>query len=422
VPAQPRAPKQVSPVALGAAILVVLLIVGGGIAVLVIASGGPSVPTPKPLPPPTGELANKGGPAPPDHGNNGKQTGPNPKQPDPKENTKPPEKKSDPPLAGTQIHGSGSTFIKPAMEYWTNLYELKTGVKIKYDGIGSGRGVENMIDKVLDFGCTDAYLTDPQIKKAKEKYGEVVHVPLALGAVVVTYNLEIKQQLRFSGEVLVDIYLGKITKWNDPAIVASNPGVATDLPNLDITVIRRSDVSGTTAIWTEYLSKVKPEWADKVGTGTTVKWPVGEDAEKNDGVAKAVSRKPGAIGYVELSFALERNLKYAQVRNVADEYIQPTLESVTAAANASIQAIGDDLRYSLTNAAGKESYPISGTTWLVVYADQSAQKQKGKELVRFLNWCVTDGQPKLKDLRYAPLPEKLASRVRERIGSIQTSE
>jgi phosphate transport system substrate-binding protein len=415
-PARPR--QQLSPVAIGAALVIVLLIVGGGIAVLVISSGGSNMPTPRtPVgPPPEGHTGPPGpgttGPAPkpPDT-----TTGPGPKQPDPKKENNPP------PVAGVPIKGSGSTFIKPAMEYWTKLYEEKSGVKIEYVGNGSGRGILNMTDKVTDFGCTDAFMTEAELNKAKEGVGEVLHIPLAMGAVVVTYNLpDVKKQLIFRGENLADIYLGNITKWNDPAIVANNPGV--DLPDMAITVIHRSDPSGTTAIWTEYLSKVSKPWAEKVGTGTTVKWPVGEEAEKSDRVAKAVRDTVGAIGYVELSFALERNLKYAQIKNRVEKPIQPSLESVTAAANASLQEINPDLRYSLTNPPGEESYPISGTTWMVLYLDQTGTRKKGKELVKFLQWAVTEGQPRLKDLRYAPLPPKLVNLVKEKINGILTSD
>jgi phosphate transport system substrate-binding protein len=328
-----------------------------------------------------------------------------------------------PPLTGVEIKGSGSTFIKPAMDYWTDLYEKKTGVKVTYVGNSSGSGVQNMLDRVSDFGCTDAFISDAQLKKIRESSGDVLHLPLAMGAVVVTYNLEVKKQLVFRGDILADIYLGKITKWNDPAIIANNPGV--DLPDLPITVIHRSDSSGTTAIWTEYLSKVSKTWADKVGTGTTVKWPVGDEDAKNQGVAKKVNQTVGAIGYVELSFALERNLRYAQVYNKNEtKPIQPSLESVISAANAALQEItkDSDLRYSLTLPPGEESYPICGTTWMVVYLDQTGAKKKGKELVKFLEWAVTEGQPKLKDLKYAPLPEKLVARVKEKIASIQTSD
>jgi phosphate transport system substrate-binding protein len=306
------------------------------------------------------------------------------------------------------------------MEYWASAYEKQTGVKLKYDGIGSGRGVENMIDRVLDFGCTDAFMTDAQLAKAKATNGDVVHIPLAMGAVVVTYNLpEVTTQLRFTGPVLADIYLGKIKKWNHPSIAASNPDAT--LPALDITVVHRSDSSGTTHIWTDYLGKASPtEWAVKVGAGTVVKWPLGEEAEKSDGVAKAISRKLGAIGYVELSFALQRNLRYGQVKNLNDRFVEPTLESVTAAANASLQTIPPDLRYTLTDPIGDESYPIAGTTWAVVYVSQPGPK--GKELVRFLRWLVHDGQAHLRPLRYSPLPARLVARVEEKLAAIQTGE
>lgn len=321
--------------------------------------------------------------------------------------------------ASVIITGSGSTAIKPAMEYWASLYEQQTGVKIKYDGIGSGRGVDNMIDKVLDFGCTDAYMTDAQLAKAQSTNGEVIHIPLVMGAVVATYNLpESPKQLRFTGQVLADIYMGKIQKWNHESIKASNPGVT--LPDRDIVVIHRSDSSGTTYIWTDYLSKVSPEWDTKAGRGNTVKWPVGEEADKSDGLAKTVSRKIGAIGYVELSFALERNLKFAQVKNAAGGYVDPSLDSVTAAANASLQKINDDLRYTLTDPPGDDSYPIAGTTWLVAYKNQPGAK--GKELVKFLRWAVHEGQEHLSDMRYAPLPPNLSQRIDEKIATFRTGK
>jgi phosphate transport system substrate-binding protein len=322
-----------------------------------------------------------------------------------------------PTSANVTITGSGSTAIKPAMEYWASIYEQQTGIKIKYDGIGSGRGVDNMIDKVLDFGCTDAYMTDAQLAKVKDAKGEVIHIPLVMGAVVATYNLpDLTKQLRFTEKVLADIYLGKIRKWNHESIRASNPGVS--LPDMNIEVIHRSDNSGTTFIWTDYLSGVSSEWKDRVGKGTTVKWPLGEDAEKNDGVAKAVSKKTGALGYVELSFALERNLNFAQVRNSADRWINPSLESVTAAANASLEIIPSDLRYTLTNPPGDNSYPIAGSTWVVMYRNQPGAK--GKELVKFLHWAVHDGQKHLADMRYAPLPPNLVQRIEDKLASIRT--
>src|SRR5262249_34576893 len=236
---------------------------------------------------------------------------------------------------------------------------------------------------------------------------------------VATYNLpDVSGQLRFTGPVLADIFLGKIRKWNHDAIAASNPSVT--LPDLEITVIRRSDVSGTTFIWTDYLKKASAEGEAKVGVGTTVKWPVGEDAEKNDGVAKGVSRKIGAIGYVELSFALERNLKFARVKNQNERYIEPSLESVTAAANAALRIIPPDLRFTLTDAPGEDSYPIAGTAWAVVYVNQPGAK--GKELVKFLRWAVHDGQTHLRQLRYAPLPPSLVARIDEKLAAIQTGD
>ncbi|HKA08109.1 MAG TPA: phosphate ABC transporter substrate-binding protein PstS [Gemmataceae bacterium] len=323
------------------------------------------------------------------------------------------------PASGAVLTGSGSTFIKPAMEHWAPLYEQQTGVKIKYDGIGSGRGVDNMIDRVLDFGCTDAPMTDAQLAKARAVYGEVVHIPLAMGAVVATYNLpDLLGQLRFTGAVLADIFLGKIRKWNHSAIAASNPGV--ELPDLDIMVVHRLDSSGTTFIWTDFLSKASAEWQAKVGTGTIVRWPIGEEGEKNDGVAKAVSRKVGAIGYVELSFALERNLNVGSVKNQSGSYVEPTLESVTAAAQASLRTIPADLRYTLTDAPGADSYPIAGTAWAVLYVRQTGPKSK--ELVKFLQWAAHDGQVHLKKLRYAPLPARLVAIIDEKLAAMQAAE
>jgi len=330
------------------------------------------------------------------------------------------EPKIDPkigPASDIVITGSGSTFIKPAMDYWTRLYEEKYGIKITYSGIGSTRGVENMVDRVLDFGCTDAFMTNKQLEKARDKHGDIIHIPLALGAVVVIYNLpdDVKGQIRLTGALLADIYLGKIKKWNDDSIAASNPGIT--LPDLDITVVRRSDGSGTTAIWTDFLHKANPLGWGAERVGTTITWPVGEDAEKNDGVAKAVSRKKGTIGYVELSFALERNLKFAQVKNRAEKFVQPSLENVTAAANAALQEVPPDLRFTLTDPPGEDSYPIVGMSWAIIYANQPGPK--GKELVKFLRWAVHDGQSNLKALRYSPLPAKLVAKIDEKLAGIQ---
>jgi phosphate transport system substrate-binding protein len=322
-----------------------------------------------------------------------------------------------PPLV---LKGSGSTFINSAMQHWTPLYEKQTGVKIEYSGIGSGRGVANLVDRVLDFGCTDAFLTDAELAKARESGGAVVHIPLAMGAVVVTYSLpDLDEPLQFTGPVLADIYLGKITKWNHQSIAACNRHLKSPLPDLDITVIHRSDQSGTTFIWTDFLNQASPAEWDKVGVGTLVKWPVGRGAEKNQGVAKAVLQTRGAIGYVELTYALENNMRVARVKNDV-KFVEPTLESVTAAANAKLLTIPADLRYTLTNAPGEESYPIAGTTWAVVYTHQSGAK--GRELVKFLRWATHEGQEHLPALRYAPLPPNLVTRIDEVLGTIRVSE
>jgi phosphate transport system substrate-binding protein len=324
-----------------------------------------------------------------------------------------------PRAAGLVLSGSGSTFIKPAMDHWLPLYEKQTGIRIEYTGIGSGRGVANMLDKVLDFGCTDAFLTDAELAQARKIGGEVVHVPLAMGAVVATYTLpDVKTKLRFTGAVLAMIYLGNITRWNDDAIAACNPGVS--LPNLEIKVIRRSDSSGTTFIWTDYLNKAYPgEWG-KVGVGNSVNWPVGVGERKNEGVAQAVRDTVGAIGYVELSYALENSMPVALVKNQNGKYVEPTLESVTAAATALLRTIPADLRYTLTDAPGEDSYPIAGTAWAVVYVNQSGAN--GPELVRFLRWTAHEGQEHLKSLRYAPLPPSLVARVDEMIASIRVTD
>src|SRR5262245_61199495 len=314
------------------------------------------------------------------------------------------------------LAGGGSTFIQRAMDRWAVVYERETGVRVKYDGIGSGRGVESMIGRKLDFGCTDAPLTDAQLATARAASGDVLHIPLALGAVVATYNLpDVAGPLRFTGPVLADIFLGKIRKWNHRSIATSNPGVR--LPDLDIVVVHRADSSGTTFIWTEYLGKVSADWRTKVGPAATkVNWPLGEEGDKNDGVARAVSRRVGAIGYVELAFALERNLNVSLVQNQTGRYVEASLESVAAAADAALQTIPPDLRYTFTDAPGADSYPIAGTTWAVLYAKQTGRT--GRELLRFVRWATHEGQVHLRELQYAPLPPRLVERLDEALAAI----
>jgi len=325
-----------------------------------------------------------------------------------------------PPVAptGVVIKGGGSTFAQPAVEVWSERYSSSTGVKVDYDAVGSSRGVRQMTEQVIEFGCTDAPLTVDQFRSAQGIAGEVVQIPIVLGAVVPTYNLPgVPTQLRFTGSVLADIYLGKITRWNDPAIKSSNPNVADNLPDLPITVVCRSDGSGTTFIWTDYLSKVSSEWKQKIGAKSEPQWPVllaAPDGKSravlgkgNDGVAQVVSRTNGSIGYVELSYAVQYNLAVGSVRNSAGKYVEPSHKGVTAAASEAV--VKPDLSFSLTDMLGDESYPISGATWAVFYRNQPAAKRA--ELVRFLRWVVHDGQAILPELKYAALPNELAKKI-----------
>ncbi|QJW96036.1 phosphate ABC transporter substrate-binding protein PstS [Frigoriglobus tundricola] len=311
--------------------------------------------------------------------------------------------------SGVVLTGEGSSFVDPMMQHWAGLYQPAAGVTVKYTKSGSSAGVRALLDKRVMFSGTDAHLTNAQLLEAEAIGGPVVHVPLVMGAVVVTYNLPgEKKTLRFNSAVLADIYLGKITKWNDDALRACNPGVA--FPNLPITVAHRKDGSGTTFIWTDYLSKVSGEWKAGPGVGNVIQWPVeGVGADKNDGMANEVRRTVGAIGYVEHGFALTKNLPFANIENEAGEYVAPTLASVTAAAAAELQTCPADLRFRFTNARGRESYPISGITWAVLYKKQPAGT--GKPLVEFLRWAVHDGQKYATDLQYAPLPPALVKRI-----------
>ncbi len=302
-----------------------------------------------------------------------------------------------------RLNGEGSTFVYPLMTKWASEYDKAKGVQVNYKSTGSGAGIQQMISKTEDFGCTDAPLNDEQLAKAKQEGGDVVHVPLAMGAVVPIYNLpEVKRPIRFSGKVLADIYLGNIKKWNDPALAKLNPGV--ELPDQDILTVHRSDGSGTTYIWTDYLSKVSDEWKDQVGRGTSVNWPGrGVAAKGNEGVSGKVSQSGGSVGYVELIYAVQNKIGFGHVQNKQGAFPEPSLESVTAAAKGAMTNIPDDLRYSLTNASGKDSYPISGTTWAVVYVNQPPDKAPA--LKEFLRWVTHEGQQYTQDLTYARLPD-----------------
>jgi phosphate transport system substrate-binding protein len=301
------------------------------------------------------------------------------------------------------------------MSRWASEYDKRTGVQVNYQSIGSGGGIQQMIVKTFDFGCTDAPLNEEQLQKARETNGEVVHIPLVMGAIVPAYHLaEVEEPLRFTGAVLADIYLGKITKWNDAALKDLNPSAA--LPDQEISVVRRSDGSGSTFIWVDYLSKVSPQWKETVGVGTSVNWPVGLGQKGTEGVAGQVKRTPGSMGYIELTYALQNNIKYGLVQNREGEFVQANLESVTAAAAGALAEIPDDLRYSLTDPPGKEAYPISGTVWAVIYVNQPPGK--GKAVVDFLRWVTHEGQEHAAALHYARLPQGLIPRVEQQLDKV----
>jgi phosphate transport system substrate-binding protein len=290
---------------------------------------------------------------------------------------------------------------------------VKPNVKLDYQSIGSGGGIKQLKEQTVDFGASDAPMKDEDLKSAP---GEILHVPTVLGAVIITYNLEgVTQPLRFSPEVIADIFLGKIKKWNDPKIVADNPGVT--LPSSDITVVHRSDSSGTSAVFTDYLSKVSAEWKEKVGAGTSPSWPTGHGGKGNEGVTGQVKNTPNTLGYVELAYAVQNKLPVAQIKNASGNFITPSIDAVTAAASGSLATTPDDLRVSITNAAGADAYPISSYTYILVYKAQK-DAAKGKALVDFLWWGIHDGEGFAKDLQYAPLPADIVKRAEAKINSV----
>ena len=321
--------------------------------------------------------------------------------------------------AATALKGSGSTFVKPIMDKWVAEYAKDHDtVSINYQGTGSGAGINQMTDKAVDFGCTDAVMKKEQLDKAKENGGDVVHIPLVMGGIVPAFNVPGVQELKLSGEVLAEIYLGKITKWNDAKIKADNPDAK--LPDMDVLVVTRADSSGSTNIFTEYLTKVSPDFKKEVGSGTTVKWPrgiKGSAEPQTSGVAGFVTKNPGAIGYVELFYALQNKIAFASVKNKEGKFVKANLESITKAADASLKSIREDLRFSLTNAPGEESYPISGATWAVLYVNQPGDKSK--DLVAFLTWATHHGQKYCKDLDYAGLPKGLVEKIDEKLKTIK---
>jgi phosphate transport system substrate-binding protein len=318
-----------------------------------------------------------------------------------------------PGIAQTNLNGAGATFPNPMYSKWFSEYhKLHPDVQINYQAIGSGGGIRQVINGTVDFGATDGPMTDDMLKEAKFK---ILHMPTVLGADVPAYNVPgVSGELKFTPEALAGIFMGKITKWNDPAIAGANPGVK--LPDKDIVVNHRSDGSGTTYIWTDYLSKVSKEWESQVGRGTSVKWPVGLGGKGNEGVAGSIRQVPGSIGYIELIYAVQNNITYGLVKNSAGNFVKASLESVTAAA-ASSPDMPADFRVSITNAPGKNAYPISSFTWLLI-PEQSKDPAKGKILADFLNWMVTDGQKMTEALSYAPLPAGVVKKEKEAIKQV----
>jgi phosphate transport system substrate-binding protein len=310
------------------------------------------------------------------------------------------------------INGAGATFPYPIYSKWFDEYaKVDPSVRFNYQSIGSGGGQKQILAQTVDFGASDGPMSDENLSKAP---GKILHIPTVAGAVVITYSLDGNPALKLDGETIADIFLGKIKKWNDPKIAAANP--AAKLPDKEIVVVHRSDGSGTTYIWTDYLSKISPEWKTKVGTNTSVNWPTGIGGKGNEGVAGQIKQTLGALGYVELIYAVQNKMPYAEVKNAAGEFVKPTLESVTAAL--ATADIPDDFRFSMTNAPGKDAYPIAGATWLLVYQQQK-DATKGKKLVEFLKWALTDGEKMAKDLQYAPLPDSVQQRALKRIDEIK---
>jgi phosphate transport system substrate-binding protein len=313
----------------------------------------------------------------------------------------------------TTLNGAGATFPYPMYSKWFSEYnKLHPDIQFNYQSIGSGGGIRQVLAGTVDFGATDGPMTDEQLSQAKTK---ILHIPTVLGADVPAYNIPgVREELKFTPELLANIFLGKITSWNDAAITKANPGV--NLPNQPIIVIHRSDGSGTTYIWTDYLSKVSTDWKNQPGKGTSVKWPVGLGGKGNEGVAGMIRQMQGSIGYVELIYAVQNHIAYGSVKNAAGQFVKASLDSVTAAA--SVKNMPVDFRVSITNAPGKDAYPIASFTWLLI-PTPSKDAAKAKIIADFLNWMVEDGQKMTADLSYAPLPQSVVAKVKETIKQVK---
>lgn len=319
--------------------------------------------------------------------------------------------------AQMMLNGAGATFPYPLISKWASEYnKIRPDVRINYQAIGSGGGIRQLIAGTVDFGASDAPMNEEQLADARNAHGNVLHIPETLGAVVVVYNLPgLNKTLKFDGPTIADIYMGKITAWNDKKIQALNPGA--NLPSTRIVVVHRADGSGTTYIFADYLSKVSSDWKQKVGKSTSLNWPVGIGGKGNEGVSGQVSRTPGAIGYVELIYALQNDIPFAQIKNAAGVFVHPSIPGVTEALANAAKELPEDLRFSITNAPGKKSYPISSATWLLIYREQS-DYERAKAVLEFTKWVVTEGQRYSADLDYAPLPEQIQKIDIEKLKSV----
>jgi len=314
--------------------------------------------------------------------------------------------------AQMMINGAGATFPYPIYSKWFDAYaQVDPSVRFNYQSIGSGGGQKQILAQTVDFGASDGPMSDDNLSKAPAK---ILHIPTVAGADVVAYNLPGNPALKLDADTIAAIFLGEIKEWNDGKITALNPGVP--LPDQEIVVVHRSDGSGTTYIWTDYLSKISSEWKTKVGTNTSVNWPTGIGGKGNEGVAGQIKQTPGALGYVELIYAIQNKMPYADVKNASGKFVKASLDSITAAM--ATAQIPEDFRFSITNAPGDNAYPICGATWLLVY-EQQKDAMKGKKLVEFLKWAQKDGEKMAKDLDYAPLPAALQARVLKRINEIK---
>jgi phosphate transport system substrate-binding protein len=310
------------------------------------------------------------------------------------------------------INGAGATFPYPLYSKWFDQYaKVDPSVRFNYQSIGSGGGQKQILAQTVDFGASDGPMSDENLAQAP---GKILHIPTVAGAVVITYNLPGNPALKLDGPLMADIFSGKVTKWNDKQIAALNPGV--NLPAIDLVVVHRSDGSGTSYIFTDYLSSISKAWETRVGRNTSVKWPTGLGAKGNEGVAGQVKQLPGTIGYVELAYAHQNKLAVAQIKNAAGNFITPSVESVIEAL--ATAKIPDDFRFSMVNPPGEKAYPIAGATWLLVY-EQQKDPAKGRKIVEFLNWALTQGETLASTLDYAPLPANLQTRVLERTKTVK---